>query len=137
MPARSRQAKAAASRVRCPTTNRFAADKKAPVPVDEADDEYYHIDGDFHEIGEDEEEDVVARLRNWRPTGWNINVRGAGTSKSTHFRNKKKNADTALAAQKCQAIELFFALQSSSSSTLPFEEPSTIPQTIDPSASAS
>ena len=153
MPAKSRQAKAAASRVRCPTTNRFAGDKKVPAPVGQADDEYHDIDGDFHEIGEDEEEDIVertldetqpdlssefmARQRNWRPAGSNTNIRGAGTSSRTHFRNKRKIADTTLAAQKCQAIELFFASPSLSSSTPPVEAPSTISQTTNPSASSS
>jgi hypothetical protein len=30
---------------------------------------------------------VLAKIREWRPKGWNCNVRGAGTSKRTLQRN--------------------------------------------------
>jgi hypothetical protein len=99
MPRLSRQAKAAAARTRSPNSNRFIDLKKVAE-----NDEYYDMDDDdpqfFHDIGEDEEADIIEdeiqedeavlsdeflnQLRNWRPTGWNSNVRGAGTSRRTH-----------------------------------------------------
>lgn len=120
MPRLSRQAKAAAARTRSPNSNRFVVAE---------DDEYFDIDDDhpdfFYDIGEDEEGEVVqddfqeaepvisdeflTKLRNWRPTGWNSNVRGAGTSRRTHFRNKRKAEDIVISARNCSTMESFYA----------------------------
>jgi hypothetical protein len=135
MPRLSRQAKAAAARTRSPNSNRFIDLKKVAE-----NDEYYDMDDDdpqfFHDIGEDEEADIIEdeiqedeavlsdeflnQLRNWRPTGWNSNVRGAGTSRRTHFRNKRKAEDIVISAKSCSTMELYYTPRSNSdSSTAP------------------
>jgi hypothetical protein len=82
------------------------------------DDEYFDIDDDrisnFKEVGEDIECDeienvydeaipqltveFVTKCKSWRKVGQNSGVRGAGTSKSTFTRIKRKALDTATAA---------------------------------------
>jgi hypothetical protein len=108
MPRLSRQAKAAAARVRSPTSRRFVDFRKVVE-----DDEYFDIDDDdprfFVEIGEDDEMDVtedqlledepilsdefLSQLRNWRPTGWNSNVRGRELAEE-HISGIRENQKT-------------------------------------------
>ena len=100
-----------------------------PVEIVEAgDDEYSDIDDDrisnFKDVGEDTELDViedvrcepipqlsvefVTKCRLWREVGHNSGVRGAGTSKSTFTRTKRKALDTATTALSCQKVTGFW-----------------------------